>query len=105
MVAMQYDSLEPVLDERMVFIHSNGWSETKNDFMEDIKSGKLRYNSITVTEASARVFAGSAVVIGRGKFTVKLDGKDMEFDLKYTEFYVQRNGRWLLVSRHANRMQ
>lgn len=105
MITMKYDSLEPVLDERMVFIHSNGWSETKTEFIEDIKSGKLRYTAITVIEASARIYPGSAVIIGRGKFNVKLDGKDLEFDLKYTEFYVQKNGRWLLASRHANRLQ
>jgi hypothetical protein len=105
MITMKYDSLEPVLDERMVFIHSNGWSETKTEFIEDIKSGKLRYTAINVLEASARVYPGSAVIIGRGKFNVKLDGKDLEFDLKYTEFYVQKNGKWLLASRHSNRLQ
>lgn len=105
MITMKYDSLEPVLDERMVFIHSNGWSETKTEFIEDIKSGKLRYTAITVIEAFARIYPGSAVIIGRGKFNVKLDGKDLEFDLKYTEFYVQKNGKWLLASRHANRLQ
>jgi hypothetical protein len=105
MIAMNYDSLEPVLDDRMIFIHSNGWGETKSEFIQDIKSGKLRYTAIDVLEASARVYPGSAVVIGRGKFTVKLDGNALEFDLKYTEFYVQKNGRWLLASRHANRLQ
>jgi hypothetical protein len=105
MITMKYDSLEPVLDDRMIFIHSNGWSERKTEFIEDIKSGKLRYTAINVLEASVRLYPGSAVVIGRGKFNVKLDGKDLEFDLKYTEFYVQENGKWLLASRHANRLQ
>jgi hypothetical protein len=105
MITMNYDSLEPVLDERMVFIHSNGWGEIKTEFIEDIKTGKLRYTSINVLEASVRLYSGSAVIIGRGKFNVKLDGKDLEFDLKYTEFYVQKNGKWLLASRHSNRLQ
>jgi hypothetical protein len=105
MVMQNYDSLEPALDDRMVFVHSNGWAETKAEFIQDIKIAKLRYNSILVTEASARVYPASAVVIGRGKFNVKLDGKDLEFDLKYTEVYIQKNGKWLLASRHANRMQ
>lgn len=105
MVTMNYDSLNPMLDERMIFIHSNGWSETKTEFIEDIKSSKLRYNSITVTEATARLYPGAAVIIGRGKFNVKLDGKDLEFNLKYTEVYIQKNGKWLLASRHSNRLQ
>lgn len=105
MIAMNFDSLESVLDDRMVFIHSNGWPETKTEFINDIKSGKLRYKSIEVVEASARMYQGSAVIIGRGKFKVTLDGKDLDLELKYTEFYIQKNGKWLLASRHANRLQ
>ncbi|MFN8335536.1 MAG: nuclear transport factor 2 family protein [Cyclobacteriaceae bacterium] len=105
MIAMNFDSLESVLDDRMVFIHSNGWPETKTEFINDIKSGKLRYKSIDVVEASARMYQGSAVIIGRGKFKVTLDGKDLDLELKYTEFYIQKNGKWLLASRHANRLQ
>lgn len=104
MVEMRFDSLETVLDDRMIFVHSNGWGETKTEFIEDIRSGKLRYTAIDVQEASARVYPGSAIIIGRGTFKVSLDGKDLEFDLKYTEFYVDKNGKWLLASRHSNRM-
>lgn len=105
MTTQNFDSLESVLDNRLNFVHSNGWTENKHEFIADIKLGKLLYNSIVVAEASARVYPNSAVVIGRGKFSVKLDEKDMEFDLKYTEVYVYQNNRWQLVSRHANRMQ
>lgn len=105
MIAMSFDSLESVLDDRLVFIHSNGWPETKKEFIDDIKSGKLRYSAIEVIESSVRVYPTSAIVIGRGKFTVALDGKDLALELKYTEVYIARNGKWLLASRHANRMQ
>lgn len=104
MIAMNFDSLEKVLDERLLFIHSNGWPETKQEFIDDIKSGKLRYSAIEVIEASARVYEKSAVITGRGKFTVTLEGKDMTLELKYSEFYISKNGKWLLASRHANRM-
>ena len=105
MVAMNFDSLAPMLDERMIFIHSNGWPETKKEFINDTKSGKLRYTAIEVLESSARIYPESAVVIGRGKFNVTLEGKDLVFELKYTEFYTRKNGKWLLASRHANRLQ
>lgn len=105
MVTMQFDSLQAVLDDRMMFIHSNGWLETKTEFIHDIRSGKLRYKSIDIIEATARVYPGSAIIIGRGKFVVTLDGKDLQLELKYTEVYIQQNGKWLLASRHANRLQ
>jgi hypothetical protein len=104
MIRMHYDSLESVLDDRVMFIHSNGWTETKSELIADLKSGKLRYVAIEVIESSARLYSNSAIVTGKGKFTVVLDGNDLVINLYYTEVYVLKNGNWLLASRHANRL-
>src|SRR5688572_4014105 len=104
MIRMKYDSLEPVLDDRLMFVHSSGWAENKQELIQDIKSGKLRYTNIQITEASVRMYPAMAIVIGKAKFNVILDGKPLELSLCYTEVYVQKNEKWLLASRHANRL-
>lgn len=104
MIRMKLDSLEAVLDERLMFIHSNGWSETKQEMIHDIKSGKLRYTNIQISESSVRVYEETAIVNGKGKFNVMLDGNPLEINLSYTEVYVLKNSKWLLASRHSNRM-
>lgn len=104
MIRMQYDSLETVLDDRLMFVHSNGWTETKSELIADLKSGKLRYVAIEVIESSARLYSNTAILTGRGKFTVVLEGNDLIINLYYTEVYVLKNGNWLLASRHANRL-
>ena len=105
MIRMQYDSLQAILDDRLMFIHSSGWTETKQELIEDMKSGKLRYKDIQIAEASARIYPSVAIVTGKGKFSVTLDENALELDLCYTEVYIQRNGKWLLASRHSNRLQ
>ena len=104
MIRMKYDSLQAALDDRLMFVHSNGWVENKQEFIQDIKSGKLRYTNIQILEASARIYPSTAIVTGKGKFTVTLEGNNLELTLSYTEVYVQKDGKWLLASRHANRM-
>jgi hypothetical protein len=104
MIRMKYDSLESVLDDRLLFIHSNGWAENKQELIEDIKSGKLRYVNINITESTARLYTNTAIVTGKGKFTVLLDGNNLEINLSYTEVYIADKGKWLLASRHANRL-
>lgn len=104
MIRMQYDSLGAVLDERLMFVHSNGWAETKSELIQDIKSARLRYTSIDVKESSARMYPETAIVTGKGKFNVILDGNALEINLFYTEVYVLKNGKWLLASRHSNRL-
>jgi Domain of unknown function (DUF4440) len=104
MVKKQLDSLKNSLDERVVYVHSNGWVQNKKEVIDDLKSGKLIMNSVTVTEAKARVYKGAVIVNGKGKFDVVIDGKSVVIDLLYTEVYVKRKDGWLLVTRHANRL-
>lgn len=104
MVKKQLDSLKNSLDERLVYVHSNGWVQNKKEVIDDLKSGKLIMNSVTVTEAKARVYKGAVIVNGKGKFDVMIDGKPVVIDLLYTEVYVKRKDGWLLVTRHANRL-
>jgi hypothetical protein len=104
MTRPQLDSLAEVLDDQLMFVHSNGWTETKKEFIEDIKSGKLHYTNIQIQEASVRLFDKSAVVIGKGKFQVLLEGNPIDINLYYTEVYILKNKKWLLASRHANRL-
>jgi len=104
MISKNLDSLNAILDDRIIYIHSNGWSENKKEIIEDLRTGKLVMNSITVTEAAARVYKGAVIVNGKGKFNVNVDGKAAEIQLLYTEVYVKREKGWLLVSRQATRI-
>jgi hypothetical protein len=104
MIHMQFDSLSQALDDRLMFIHSNGWVENKQQFMDDIRTGKLRYNRIESYDVFVRVYGKSAVLTGKGKFNVQLDGSPLDITLFYTEVYVKENKKWLLASRHSNRL-
>jgi hypothetical protein len=104
LIRMRYDSLEAMLDDRLMFVHSNGWTETKQELIQDMKSGKLRYTNIQVSESSVRVYPATAIVTGKGKFNVILDGNPLEINLFYTEVYILKNDQWLLASRHSNRL-
>jgi Domain of unknown function (DUF4440) len=104
MIKKQLDSLKNILDERVVYVHSNGWVENKQEILDDLKSGKLIMNSVTVKEAKARVYKGAVIVNGSGLFNVVVDGNAVEINLLYTEVYVRKKEGWLLVSRHANRL-
>jgi hypothetical protein len=104
LISNQYDSLIALLDDKAQYIHSNGWIQTKNEVIEDSKSGKLKYQSVSIKDAQARIYGTSAVVTGLGTFAGIKEGNSFSMDLRYTEVYVRSGNRWKLVSRHANRM-
>jgi hypothetical protein len=104
MVQTQTDSLALLLDERLAYIHSNGWNESKAEVLENLANGKLGYREVQVEEASARCYGSSAIVTGKGLFKVALEGKPLEIQLYYTEVYVRQGQAWRLASRHACRI-
>jgi hypothetical protein len=105
MNANDTEKLKPLLDDRMVFIHSNGLTETKTEMLQNLKNGKWGIKSVKVSGAEVRVFKNDvAILTGKGAFDVTTEGKPAELTLYYTEVWTHFKKGWVLVSRHANRM-
>ncbi len=103
MIEVQMDSLQKYFHEDAIYVHSNGWIETKADVLENLQSGHLKYDSIQYINATCRKVAETAIVLGEAIFFVRLDDKPIEIPLLYTEVYIKTNGYWQFYSRHACR--
>ncbi|MBX2961866.1 MAG: nuclear transport factor 2 family protein [Cyclobacteriaceae bacterium] len=104
MINKQLDSLEMMLDERVKYTHSNGWTESKPELLDNLKSSRLVYKNVQVDEATVRLYKNTAIVTGTGKFSGINNGNAFDLGLRYTEVYVLNKKKWLLASRHANRL-
>jgi ketosteroid isomerase-like protein len=104
LIGTKADSLELVLDNRVQYVHSNGWVQNKREVLDDMLSKKLVYLKVTVKEASVRVYGKAAIVNGLGTFEGINSGTPFKMDLRYTEVYVHDGVRWMLAARHSNRM-
>ncbi len=93
-----------VLDDQAKYVHSNGWIQTKQEVLDDVVSGKLDYREVIVSEASVRLYPNMAILIGKGKFSGIVNKNPFTIELLYTEVYVKEGTKWLLASRHANKM-
>ncbi|MEO5581409.1 MAG: nuclear transport factor 2 family protein [Saprospiraceae bacterium] len=101
------EKLKVMLDDRMIFIHSNGLTETKDLMIKDIKEGKWKIYSVDIHEANVRVYKNNfAVLIGKGTFKANnpTSGGDISTDLYYTEVWSHGAKGWLLASRHASKI-
>jgi len=57
----------------------------------------------TVSDLRVRVYGDTAIVIGRT--TATAGGADPHtVDLRFTDVFVQREGRWVVVASHATRL-
>lgn len=105
LINKKYDSLNWLLDEQVKYIHSNGWIQTKQDIINDLKSEKLNYTTVMVEESTVSYYDKSAVVTGKGMFKgLMIDKSEFAIHLLYTEVYVKQKKQWKLVSRQATKI-
>ncbi|WP_158091330.1 nuclear transport factor 2 family protein [Pseudomonas sp. R37(2017)] len=96
--AGDFDLIEDLFDDNLVFVHITGFVTTKQEWMSELRSKRFRYDKIALKEASARVYGEVAVVTGKAAFTV--NGGSV-YKLVYTEVYVVKMGQWKLVNLHT----
>jgi uncharacterized secreted protein with C-terminal beta-propeller domain len=104
MINLNIDSLENILDENVLYVHSNGWSQNKHEIIEDFKTKKLVLNKVEILETKIRNFENTYVVNGVGIIAGEIDSNPFSVKLNYSEVYVYKNRKYFLFSRHANKI-
>ncbi|MFN4300164.1 MAG: nuclear transport factor 2 family protein [Thermaurantimonas sp.] len=104
MIERNLDSLAMLLHPKLQYIHSNGWIESRDEVLENIRSGKLIYRQVEIQSISVREKGMKAIVKGRGTFHVTLDGKDISIPLSYEEHYKKSRKGWQLIFRKSQRI-
>ncbi|MER0440556.1 nuclear transport factor 2 family protein [Emticicia sp. W12TSBA100-4] len=92
-VSKDFDFLEKVFADDLVYTHSSGKQDDKQAYIQSIKDGKSVYDKIEVQELNVRVYGKAAVVVGKVAITQGIaSGKPTILPLKYTVVYNQ-NGK------------
>ena len=66
----QIDSIEDLFDNELVFINITGQVTTKAEWIKQLRSKNFVYNKIDQQEASVKVYADTAVLVGKADFIV-----------------------------------
>jgi hypothetical protein len=98
------DELEKMLTEDMNYTHSHSGVDTRAQFLATLRSGKVRYLSIEPEERAVRVYGSTAVVQGVAHLLVKVEERDVDVRLRFTELYVEQDGAWKMALWHSTRV-
>jgi hypothetical protein len=105
LINKNYDSLNLILHTQAQYIHSNGWVQSKNEVIEDLKTGKLNYTNVEVVESKVSVYQNTAIVSGKGRFRGLMpDKSEFNLSLFYTEVYIKVGKEWKLINRLATKI-
>ncbi len=91
-------ALRPMLDEQLVYIHSNAMQENKSTHVSAISSGRLVYTSMVRENARVRHYRKAALTNGVVRVKGIINATPFEVRLQYTAVYRRRHGQWLLAN-------
>ena len=93
---------EENLADDYVLITPTGAVRNKREVIRELATPGMKMEPYDPFDVQVRMYGDTAVVTGRMRQRFVLGGIRYANDLRYTDVYVKRKGKWLLVSAHAS---
>jgi ketosteroid isomerase-like protein len=81
-----------------VFTDETGKTVGKQDDVNALKSGQVKFQAFDLSDMQAHVYGDTAVVTGRANIKGTDKGKDISGTYAFTDTFVKRDGQWQAVS-------
>ena len=91
-------TLHEVLDDLLVYAHSNSVTDDKESYLAKVQTGYFRYESISIEEQSTLVLSGVALLRGRMRARGLLNGSPLMLDNRFLAVVRNLGGQWRLLS-------
>ena len=97
--------LKSVLHKEVSYGHSNGWIQSKDDILNDFKSGKLTYNNIqNNSSAIVKISEKYATVKTNTNAEGVVNGTEFKLTLHIMQFWVKTKKGWQLIARQSAKL-
>ena len=93
---------EKNVSEDFLLITASGTVRTKRDVIRQLSMPGMKMEPYESSEVQVRMYGDAAVATGRILQRYVLGGVRYANDLRYTDTYAKRAGKWVLVSGHAS---
>jgi ketosteroid isomerase-like protein len=97
-------ALEKLYDDTMVYTHSSGSVDNKSAYINAIKSGATKYQSMKRDDIKVNVYGNAAVVTCHWEVHVLARGNKIDTNARYIHVYVKRKDGWKMVAHQATRI-
>lgn len=98
-------ALQRLLADDMLYIHSNGLVESKSDFLQSIKTGKITYQAMQREgNAQVRTYGKTGIINGIVAAKGLSSGNPFDIRIRYTAVYHKKKSTWQLISWQSTRI-
>jgi hypothetical protein len=103
-VRRDMNALDDLFTADYVHVHTNGWVESRADFLNDFKSGKRIYHSVDLHDVHAQVYHQTALIVGNAHVR-SMSGSEKDNLNRFLAVWVQQQGKWRLAAWVTTRLQ
>jgi uncharacterized protein (TIGR02246 family) len=104
-VAGDESTLNQVLADDLTYTHSNGDSDTKGTFIDNLKTGARKYHRLDHESMDVRLYGNTAILTATAKVeTSQKGGNVAPAHLRFIHVWVLADGRWQLVAHQSLRL-
>jgi uncharacterized protein (TIGR02246 family) len=102
------EAMDSIVADDFTITFPNGAIQTKPQLMAMIKAPRRASQPRTkfsTEDVQSRAYGKTVILIGRVITEYERDGKTIKEQSRYTDTYVQRNGRWQVVASHLSNVE
>jgi ketosteroid isomerase-like protein len=93
-----YKTLESLMGEDLLYVHSSAVQENKKQYLEKLASGHYVYHGLDALEREFRVIGDVVLVNGDLRITVEVAGTMKVVMSRYLQVWAKRSLGWQMVS-------
>ena len=104
LVARDAAALEKIYTAELIYAHSTGKVENKAQYLERLKGGKQRYESVTHESMQVVQYGDSAVTHSIARMTGRNDSGPFDDHLMIIHLWVKQGGEWHLAAHQTTKI-
>ncbi len=103
-VAHDYAKLDRILSDDLIYAHSTGNVESKQEYVQRLRSGAQKYDAIEYENITVHLYGETAVAHSHLTMRGTSNGKPFNDRLMMMNVWVNRGGHWQLVAHQTTKL-
>jgi ketosteroid isomerase-like protein len=96
--------LEKVLGADLTYTHSDGRPDTRQSYIDSIRSGRLKYMQVEHEAMKVKLYGRFATLFTRARVVSVSEGREMKNSLALLHVYAKRKGQWQMIAHQSARL-
>lgn len=101
MIAQDRGALAAILADEFIYHQPSGKVQSKAGYIDQVTGGDVKIRKAERYDIQIHVYGDAATATGSTRVDVELKGEPKQFDLRFLDVWVKRDGRWQIVARQS----